>query len=46
MPGEEVGIAAIDLGVVGRILLSWIVTIPAGALMAIVFFFILKALFA
>jgi PiT family inorganic phosphate transporter len=40
------GIAAIDLAVVGRILLSWIVTIPAGALMAIAFFFILKSLFA
>ena len=44
--GMARGIAAIDLAVVGRILLSWIVTIPAGALMAIAFFFILKSLFA
>jgi PiT family inorganic phosphate transporter len=36
------GIAAIDLRVVGRIFVSWVVTIPAGALLAIVFFFIFK----
>jgi PiT family inorganic phosphate transporter len=36
------GIEAIDLRVVVRILVSWIVTIPAGALLAIVFFFIFK----
>ena len=37
------GIDAIDLRVVGRIFVSWAVTIPAGALLAIVFFYILKA---
>ncbi len=36
------GIAAIDLRVVGRIFVSWVITIPAGALLAIVFFFIFK----
>ena len=36
------GIDAIDLKVVGRIFVSWVVTIPAGALLAIVFFFIFK----
>jgi PiT family inorganic phosphate transporter len=36
------GIDAIDLRVVGRIMVSWVVTIPAGAGLAIVFFFILK----
>jgi len=36
------GIDAIDLRVVGRIFISWVVTIPAGALLAIVFFFIFK----
>ena len=36
------GIEAIDLRVVGRILVSWVVTIPAGAILAIVFFFIFK----
>lgn len=42
--GMARGIAAIDLTVVGRIMLSWVVTIPAGALMAIVFYHILKAI--
>jgi PiT family inorganic phosphate transporter len=37
------GIEAIDLRVVVRILVSWVVTIPAGALLAIVFFYIFKA---
>lgn len=38
------GIEAIDLRVVARILVSWVVTIPAGAFLAIVFFFIFKAI--
>jgi PiT family inorganic phosphate transporter len=37
------GIEAIDLRVVARILASWIVTIPAGAFLAIVFFFVFKS---
>jgi PiT family inorganic phosphate transporter len=37
------GIDAIDLRVVARILVSWVVTIPAGAFLAILFFFIFKA---
>jgi len=37
------GIEAIDLRVVSRIFVSWVVTIPAGAFLAIVFFFIFKA---
>jgi PiT family inorganic phosphate transporter len=37
------GIDAIDLRVVGQIFVSWVVTIPAGALLAIVFFTIFKA---
>ncbi len=36
------GIEAIDLRVVARIMVSWVVTIPAGAFLAIVFFFIFK----
>ena len=36
------GIEAIDLRVVGRIFVSWVVTIPAGAFLAIIFFFIFK----
>ncbi|MEM9209111.1 MAG: inorganic phosphate transporter [Pseudomonadota bacterium] len=41
--GMARGIAAIDLAVVGRIFVSWLVTIPAGALLAIGFFFVFKA---
>lgn len=41
--GMARGIEAIDLRVVTRILVSWVVTIPAGAFLAIVFFFIFKA---
>jgi PiT family inorganic phosphate transporter len=36
------GIEAIDLRVVGRIFVSWVVTIPAGAFLSIIFFFIFK----
>ncbi len=36
------GIDAIDLRVVGRIFVSWVVTIPAGAFLSVVFFFIFK----
>jgi len=38
------GIAAIDLRVVRSILMSWIITIPAGATLSIVFFYGLRAL--
>ncbi|WP_096087456.1 inorganic phosphate transporter [Agaribacterium haliotis] len=40
------GIAALNLRVIGSIFLSWIVTLPAGALLAIIFFFIFKAIFS
>ncbi len=36
------GIEAIDLRVVGKIFVSWVVTIPAGAALAIVFFFVFR----
>jgi PiT family inorganic phosphate transporter len=38
------GIAALNLGVVRTIFVSWVVTLPAGAIMAIGFFFALKAI--
>jgi len=38
------GIEAIDLRVVGRIFASWVITIPAGAFLAIIFFFIFKTI--
>lgn len=39
------GIAAIDLRVIGRIILSWVVTLPVGAVLAAFFFFVLKGIF-
>ncbi|HIO91312.1 MAG TPA: inorganic phosphate transporter [Leucothrix mucor] len=39
------GIAAIDLRVVGNIFMSWIITLPAGAFLSIIFFFMLKGIF-
>jgi PiT family inorganic phosphate transporter len=41
--GMARGIEAIDLRVVGRILVSWVITIPAGAILAILFFFLFRA---
>jgi PiT family inorganic phosphate transporter len=38
------GIDAIDLRVVTSIFISWVVTIPAGAALAIVFFFVFKTI--
>ncbi len=40
--GMARGIEAIDLRVVSRIFVSWVITIPAGAILAIIFFFIFK----
>lgn len=39
------GIAALNLRVVGTIFVSWLVTLPAGAGLTILFFFILRAMF-
>ena len=39
------GIAALNLRVVGNIFMSWVVTLPAGALMAIAFFYMFKGMF-
>ncbi len=39
------GIGAINIGVVGKIILSWIVTLPVGAGLSILFFFTLKGAF-
>ncbi len=41
--GMARGIEAIDLRIVSRIFVSWVVTIPAGAFLAILFFFVFKA---
>jgi len=39
------GVGALDLRVVLNIVISWLVTLPAGALMAMLFFFTLKGIF-
>ncbi len=39
------GMEAINLRVVGNIFLSWIVTLPAGAILAVFFFYTLKGMF-
>ncbi len=40
------GIGALDLRVILNIIISWVVTLPAGALMAMLFFFTLKGIFS
>ena len=40
------GISAVNARVVGKIILSWIVTLPVGAGLSILFFFIFKAIFS
>lgn len=40
------GIAALNLRVISTIFMSWIITLPAGAGLAILFFFIFKAMFS
>jgi len=39
------GIGAIDLRVIGGIVVSWIVTLPVGGILAALFFFTLKGIF-
>ncbi|PLW84358.1 phosphate permease [Kineobactrum sediminis] len=39
------GIAALNLRTIGTIFMSWIITLPAGAGLAITFFFIFKGIF-
>jgi PiT family inorganic phosphate transporter len=39
------GVSALNLGIIRNIVISWIVTLPAGALLSIACFFTLKAVF-
>lgn len=39
------GIAALNLKVIGTIVISWLITLPAGGGLAIVFFFLFKGIF-
>ena len=43
--GMTSGVAAVDLRVIRDIVTSWLITLPAGAVMAIIFFFTLKGIF-
>lgn len=38
------GISALNLRIIGTILMSWIITLPIGAVLAILFFFMFKAI--
>ncbi|OOE88316.1 inorganic phosphate transporter [Salinivibrio sharmensis] len=40
------GIAALNLGVVRNIVASWLITLPAGALLAVIFYQVMTSLFA
>lgn len=40
------GVGAIDLRVIGGIVLSWLVTLPAGGILAALFFFLFKGMFS
>ena len=40
------GIAALNLTVIRTIVVSWVITLPAGATLSIIFYYILKAIFS
>jgi PiT family inorganic phosphate transporter len=40
------GVGAIDLRVIGNIVVSWVITLPIGAALAAIFFFTLKGIFS
>ncbi len=40
------GLSALNLRVVGTIFMSWIITLPAGAILSIIFFFMFKGMFS
>ncbi|TEW52736.1 inorganic phosphate transporter [Psychromonas algicola] len=44
--GMARGIAALNLGVVRNIVISWVVTLPIGAGLSIVFFYLLNSIFS
>jgi PiT family inorganic phosphate transporter len=43
--GMARGVGAIDLRVIGGIIVSWVITLPAGGILAALFFFTLKGMF-
>ncbi len=40
------GVGAIDLRVIGNIVVSWLITLPAGGILAAAFFFLFRAIFS
>lgn len=40
------GIAALNLRMVGNIFTSWVITLPAGAILSIIFFYVFRAIFS
>ena len=43
--GMARGISAINASVVGRIIMSWVITLPVGGALAVIFFFTFKGIF-
>ena len=39
------GLGALDLRVIGNIVISWVVTLPAGGILAAIFFYVFKGIF-
>ena len=39
------GLGALDLRVIGNIVISWVVTLPAGGILAAIFFFVFRGIF-
>lgn len=44
--GMARGIAALNLSVIRNIVVSWVITLPAGAALSILFFYVLKGIFS
>ena len=40
------GIAALNLRMIGSIFTSWVITLPAGAILSIIFFYVFKGIFS
>jgi PiT family inorganic phosphate transporter len=40
------GVGALDLRVLGNIIVSWVITLPVGGILAALFFFVLKGIFS
>ena len=40
--GLAKGVAHLDLASIGRIVMSWVITIPAGAIFTVLFYLLLK----